>query len=97
MKNFVQPGDVVMVTASASAVTSGDLIVAATLLVLAPITTMKAAGTLAATLRVWLDGVAVGAVDASAMSWGTARPRSRRPTSPGHCAPRGRRAPTWSG
>jgi hypothetical protein len=22
------------------------------------------------------------------MSWGTARPRSRRPTSPGRCAPR---------
>jgi predicted RecA/RadA family phage recombinase len=64
MKNFVQPGDVVMVTASASAVTSGDLIVTATLLVLDPITAMKAAGTLAATVRVWLDGVAVGASDA---------------------------------
>ena len=46
MKNFVQPGDVVTVTASAGGVTSGDLIVAATLPVLDPIgTAMKAAGT----------------------------------------------------
>jgi predicted RecA/RadA family phage recombinase len=57
MTNFVQPGDVVMVTAARS-VTSGDLIVGATLPVLDPLTAMKAAGTLA-TVRVWLDGVAV--------------------------------------
>ena len=45
--------------------TSGDLIVAATLPVLDPIgTAMKAAGTLAATVRVWLDGVAVVAAGA---------------------------------
>jgi len=49
MRNFVQPSDVVTVTASASGVTSGDLIVAA----------MKATGTLAAIVRVRLDGVAV--------------------------------------
>ena len=65
MKNFVQPGDVVTVTASAGGVTSGDLIVAATLPVLDPIgTAMKAAGTLAATVRVRLDGVAVVAAGA---------------------------------
>ena len=64
MRNFVQPGDVVTVTASAG-VTSGDLIVAATLPVLDPIgTAMKATGTLAAMVRVRLDGVAVVAAGA---------------------------------
>ena len=64
MKNFVQPGDVVTVTASAG-VTSGDLIVAATLPVLDPIgTAMKATGTLAAMVRVRLDGVAIVAAGA---------------------------------
>jgi predicted RecA/RadA family phage recombinase len=56
MKNFVQPGDVVTVTASAGGVTSGDLIVAATLPVLDPIGT--------ATVRLWLDGVEVVAAGA---------------------------------
>jgi hypothetical protein len=42
MKNFVQSGDVVTATASASGVTSGE-----------------ATGTLAAMVRVRLDGVAV--------------------------------------
>ena len=55
MRNFVQPGDVVTVTASAG-VTSGDLIVAATLPVLDPIGT--------ATVRLWLDGVEVVAAGA---------------------------------
>ena len=65
MKNFVQPGDVVTVTASAGAVTSGNLIVAATSPVLDPIDmAMKAAGILAATVQVWLDGVAVVAAGA---------------------------------
>jgi hypothetical protein len=65
MKNFVQPGDVVTVTASASGVTSGDLIMAATSPVLYPIgTAMKATGTLAAMVRVRLDGVAVVAAGA---------------------------------
>lgn len=59
MKNFVQPGDVVRVTALVSGVKSGDLIVAATLPVLDPITAMKAAYTLATTVREWLDGIAV--------------------------------------
>jgi hypothetical protein len=64
MRNFVQPGDVVTVTASAG-VTSGDLIVAATLPVLDPIgTAMKATGTLAAMVRVRLDGVAIVAAGA---------------------------------
>ena len=64
MRNFVQPGDVVTVTASAG-VTSGDLIVAATLPVLDPIgTVMESAGTLVATVRMWLDGVAVVAAGA---------------------------------
>ena len=50
MKNFVQQGDVLTVTASAGGVMSGDLIVAATSPVLYPIgTAMKAAGILAAT------------------------------------------------
>ena len=65
MKNFVQPGDVVTVTASASGVTSGDWIVAATSPVLYLIgTAMKATGTLAAMVRVPLDGVAVVAAGA---------------------------------
>jgi len=65
MKNFVQPGDVGTVTASADVVTSGDLIAAATSPVLYPIgTAMKATGTLAAMVRVRLDGVAVVAAGA---------------------------------
>ena len=65
MKNFVQPGDVVMVTASAGGVTSGDLIAAATSPVLYPIgTAMKATGALAAMMWVRLDGVAVVAAGA---------------------------------
>ena len=65
MRNFVQPGDVVTVTASAGGVTLGELIVASTSPVLYPIgTAMKAAGTLAATVRVRLDGVAVVAAGA---------------------------------
>jgi hypothetical protein len=65
MKNFVQPGDVVTVTASASGVTSGDLIMAATPPVLYPIgTAKKATGALAAMVRVRLDGVAVVAAGA---------------------------------
>jgi hypothetical protein len=53
------------VTASASGVTSGDLIVAATSPVLYLIgTAMKATGTLAAMVRVRLDGVAVVAAGA---------------------------------
>ena len=65
MKNFVQPSHAVTVTASAGGVTSGDLIVAATLPVLDPIgTVMKSAGTLVATVRMWLDGVAVVAAGA---------------------------------
>lgn len=43
-EEFVQPGDVVTVTASASAVTSGDLIVAAASPVLDPIGTAMKAG-----------------------------------------------------
>lgn len=63
MKNFVQPGDVVTVTGSAGGVTSGDVIVAA----ISPVpigTVMKATGTLAAMVRVRLDGVAVVAARA---------------------------------
>jgi hypothetical protein len=59
MKNFVQPQDVVMVTALASGVKSGDLIVVATLRVLDPITAMKAACTLATMVRVWPNGIAI--------------------------------------
>jgi predicted RecA/RadA family phage recombinase len=56
MKNFVQQGDVLTVTASAGGVMSGDLIGAATSPVLHPIdTAMKATGILAAKL----DRVAV--------------------------------------
>ena len=63
MKNFVQPGDVGTVTASADGVTSGDLIATAT----SPgsirsARPMKATGTLAAMVR--LDGVAVVAAGA---------------------------------
>jgi hypothetical protein len=65
MKNFIQPGDVMTVTASAGGETSGKLIVAAPLPVLDPIgTVMKSAGTLVATVRMWLDGVAVVAAGA---------------------------------
>jgi hypothetical protein len=56
---FVQPGDVVTVTASAGRMTSGDLPV------LYPIgTAMKATGTLTAMVRVRLVGVAVVAASA---------------------------------
>jgi hypothetical protein len=55
----------VTVTASAGGVTLGNLIVAATSPVLDPIgMAMKAAGTLAATVQVWLDGIAVVAAGA---------------------------------
>ena len=65
MKNFIQPGDVMTVTASAGGETSGKLIVAAPLPVLDPIgTAMKATGTLAAMVRVRLDGVAIVAAGA---------------------------------
>jgi hypothetical protein len=65
MKNFVQPSHAVTVTASAGGVTLGELIVASTSPVLYPIgTAMKAAGTLAATVRGRLDGVAVVAAGA---------------------------------
>jgi hypothetical protein len=65
MMNFVQPGDVVTVTVSAGGVTSGNLIAPATSPVLYPIgTAMKATGTLAAMVRVRLDGVAVVAAGA---------------------------------
>jgi|AmaraimetFIIA100_FD_contig_31_16895680_length_290_multi_2_in_0_out_0_1 predicted RecA/RadA family phage recombinase len=60
MKNFIQPADVVTVTAPASGGTSGDLIVAASSPVIYLIgTAIKATGTLAAMVRVRLDGVAV--------------------------------------
>jgi len=59
MKSFVQPGGVVTI-ASASGVTSGDLIMAATPPVLYPIgTAMKATGILTAMVRARLDGVVV--------------------------------------
>jgi hypothetical protein len=65
MKNFVQPGHVVTVTASAGGVMLGELIVGTTSPVLYPIgTAMKATGTLAAMVRVRLDGVAVVAAGA---------------------------------
>jgi hypothetical protein len=65
MMNFVQPGDVVTVTVSAGGVPSGNLIARATSPVLYPIgTAMKATGTLAAMVRVRLDGVAVVAAGA---------------------------------
>jgi hypothetical protein len=65
MKNFVQPGDVVTGPRWAGGVMSGDLIVAATSPVLYLIgTAMKATGTLAAMVRVRLDGVAVVAAGA---------------------------------
>jgi hypothetical protein len=61
MMNFVQPGDVV----SAGGVTSGNSIAPATSAVLYPIgTAMKATGTLAAMVRVGLNGVAVVAAGA---------------------------------
>jgi predicted RecA/RadA family phage recombinase len=64
MKNFVQPGDVVTMTASASGATSGDLIVAATSPVIYLIgTAIKATATLGAIVRVRSDGVAVVAAD----------------------------------
>ena len=63
--NFVQSGDVVTVTVSAGGVTSGNLIAPATSPVPYPIgTAMKATGTLAAMVRVRLDGVAVVAAGA---------------------------------
>ena len=67
MKNFVQPSEVVTVTASAGGVTSGDLIVAATLPVLDPIeTAMKAAGS-------WVRWCGYGLT-----SWRLWRPAHRR-------------------
>src|SRR5947209_6345496 len=65
MKIFVQPADVVTVTASAGGVTPADLIVAATSAVLDPIgTAMKAAG-----------ASTVGAALTASRSW---RPAHRR-------------------
>ncbi len=58
MKNFVQPGDVVTVTALAKGVTSGDLIVAATNLASARSDHSDQRG-LGRDVPGWLDGIAV--------------------------------------